>query len=424
MANNKETTRHYSYDAISYNGILNAHNEVFGKRAIPSYHFDKAELVVGVGADFLGGHLNFGYAGDYAKMRDPRTGKMSQHWQFESNMTITGANADKRIMIKPSEQGKVALSLYNALASKGGYLAAGNEKTRYDSSLKALADKLWAARGKTLVLAGSNDANVQKVVIAINQMLGNYGSTANIKYANLTKRGDDLDVATLLADMKAGKVGLLLMSEVNPVYTHVAGAEFAEAMKKVGTTVVMDDRMTETAKRANYLLPANHYLESWGDAMPVEGYYTLVQPTIQKLFDTRSLLENLLAWMDRGSAYDYIRSYWESSVLIAGAGSWDQSLHDGYYMTQAAHDGKEAEGETAMADVLSAARAIAQQSSSGMELELYTKTGMGAGTAANNPWLHELPDPITRTSWDNYLTVARADAKWMGLINENTSNGH
>ena len=415
---------HVSYDAVSYSRILDAHSEVFGKRALPSYHFDKAEVVVGVGADFLGEHLNFGNSRDYIKMRDPRHGKMSRHWQFESNMSITGANADKRVMVKPSEQGKVILSLYNALAAKSGNPAVGSTKTAYDADVNAVANKLWAARGKSLVVAGSNDADVQKVTIAINQILGNYGATLDIDRANKTKQGNDAEVATLLADMKAGQVGVLVMMGVNPVYSHAMGAEFAEAMKKVDTTAVMDDRMTETAISANYLLPTNHYLESWDDAMPVEGYYTLAQPTIQKLYDTRSPLENMLAWTGKGAAYDFIKNHWGQNILVAGAGSWNRAVHDGFYVQpQSAGENTESKEAPVLADVSGAARAIAQQKGSDLELELYTKSGLGSGASANNPWLQEFPDPITRTSWDNYLTVSRTDVEAMGLVNENTSNG-
>lgn len=418
----KENAVHISYDAISYAGILDAHKNAFGKRAIPHYRFDKAEVVVGINADFLGEQLNYGNARDYVKMRDPRKGKMSQHWQFESNMTTTGANADKRVMIKPSEQGKVALALYNALASKSGQASAGGGQTAYDAEVKALANKLWAARGKSLVLAGANDENIQTVVIAINQMLMNYGTTAQMGTANVTKQGSDADVATLLGDMQAGKVGVLIMSDVNPVYSHAAGAAFAEAMKKVETTVVIDDRMTETAAGANYLLPANHYLESWGDGMPIEGYYTITQPTIQKLFNTRSLLENMLAWTGQGSAYEYMKAHWDNNVLVAGAGSWNQSVHDGYYVAPPLSETEEAVASD-MVDVSAAARNVAQIKGSELELELYATTALGSGSGANNPWLQELPDPITRTSWDNYLTVSRLDAESMGLVNENTSNG-
>ena len=419
MAAQFENTKHVSYDAISYSALLDAHGEAFGKRAIPSYHFDKGHVVVGIGADFLAEHLNFGYSRDYIKLRDPRAGKMSSHWQFESNMSITGANADHRVMIKPSEQGKVALALYNALAKKAGASTIGSVTTAYDEQVAAVANKLWAAQGKSIVMAGSNELAVQKVLVGINQLLGNYGATMDMNQALQVKQGSDSDMGALLADMKSGKVGALIMSGVNPVYNHAAGSQFAEAMAKVDLSVAISDRADETAQNAEYLLPANHYLESWADAEPVEGYYTLAQPAIQKLYSTRSLIENMLSWLGKGSSYDYLRGVWSSNILMAGLGNWNQSLHDGFYQLPS-----EGSMEAApMLDVSADGRAIAQRKSEGFELELFAMANMGDGAEANNPWLLEMPDPITRTSWDNYLTVSRADAEEMGLVNENTSNG-
>src|SRR5690606_10968950 len=171
-------------------------------------------------------------------------------------------------------------------------------------------------------------------------------------------------------------------------------------------------------------------LESWGDVEIKKGHYALTQPTIRPLFNTRQFQEALLKWNGNGSSYhDYIKETWESSIL--GGGSFNQALHDGIFVSggiaakanEAVEEAKEEAApapvvETATVSNTDAANALAASAKGeGFELTLYTKVGMGDGQQANNPWLQEFPDPITRASWDNYLTISKADADALGLQN-------
>lgn len=415
------TVKVYEYDAVSYSAILDANNAIFGKRAVPMMHLDKAEVIVGVNADFLGEWLNVGNEASYIANRDPRKGKMSRHIQFETNMTLTGANADKRVRIKPSEQGALLVDIYNAVASKTGNAKLPGGGSAHADIAAKVADELVAKRGKSVVLAGNNNEDIQKVAIGINMMLNAYDMILDHKQSMVAKRGDDKAVNQLIGDMKAGKVGALLVNNVNPVYSLPNGADFKAALENVGLKVYFTLTADESAEGMDYILPLNHFLESWADGEAVEGVYSLTQPTINPLFDTRHFEDSLLAWMGKEpNYYNYLRKNWESTVLTNSlTATWNTVLHDGIFAPVFASEFT----MPAMADLSASARAASSMKGGQMELELYTKAGIGDGRGANNPWLQELPDPITRASWDNYLTVSRADAEAMGLVNENVSNG-
>ena len=153
------------YDAISYNGMLEANFASFGVRALPTYHLDKADVIVSFGADFLNSWLNVDFERQYVANRNPKIGKMSRHFQIESNLSLSGSNADVRVVVKPSEQLILLENLYNTL--KGNSTA--------DARIADVVSELSAAKGRSLVIAGSNDASVQIMVNAINDLLNNYG---------------------------------------------------------------------------------------------------------------------------------------------------------------------------------------------------------------------------------------------------------
>ncbi len=402
---------HVVYDAVSESGTLDAFEAMFGKRALPNYHFEKASTIVSFGADFLGDWQG-GFDRGYAESRKIKDGSMSYHVQFEANMSLTGANADHRVVAKPSDQVFALLNLYNAITGS----SLPSKATAVDADVKKAAKALKAAGSKAVVVAGMNDKNAQLIAFAINQALAS--EVFDAAQPMYTRQGNDAAVAQLLADMKSGKVAGLITYNVDPVYTHASGAAFAEAMKKLTLSVAISEQNTETAAGAQYTLPASHFLESWGDVMPKEGHYALMQPTINKLFNTRQFQEVLLKWSGNSSSYfSYLKSFWSANVLSGQ--SWNQALHDGYFNANVT-----SKVTTTTVDLNAAASALGKATTSnGMELTLYTSTALGDGKQANNPWLQELPDPITRAAWDNYLTVSMADAKTLGFANPVQDNG-
>jgi molybdopterin-containing oxidoreductase family iron-sulfur binding subunit len=410
--------RHISYDAISESAALDAFQAIYGKRALVNYDFTQAMTIVSVAADFLGDWQGGGFDTAYSKMRIPKNGKMSRHIQFESNMSLTGANADKRVPMKPSDQKKALAKLHSLVV--GGALSVDLPES-INKAVQNAASELKKAGSNGVVVSGIQDVNAQTVVLEINAFLKS--KAFDTKTAILTKQGDDNAVIQLIADMNAGKIAALIMCGVNPVYTLPNSADFAEGLKKT-TSIAFSMKQDETSLICNYIAATPHYLESWGDVEIKTGHFGLIQPTIRPLFDTKQFQDVLLTWTENVSLYnDYIKENWKQNIL--NGASYNQALHDGIFVASRTADSTVG-GLLEPSEVFSgnAARAlVASAKSSAMELMLYAKTGMGDGQQANNPWLQEFPDPITRTSWDNYLTVSQFDADAAGLINRNVDAG-
>ena len=405
-------SRHVQYDAISANGILNANALSFGKRAIPSYQFDKAKTIVSLGADFLGTWLSpVEYARQYAVGRkiNQQNPEMSKHISFESMLSLSGANADDRYVHLPSEQGAIVLSLYAAL---GGAVAAPSiTDERLKKGIKSAAEALKASGSASLVISGSNNADVQLVVNAINQLLGAYGNTIDWSTTLNTRQGDDAAMVQLVQDMNDGKVGALMVHGVNPAYDYFDTKKFESGLKKVGVSVSFNDREDETTSLCKFVIPNHHYLESWGDAEMKSGYLSFIQPTIAPLFKTRAYQSSLLKWSGETTTYgDYFKQYWLNH--FGSQTAWDKALQDGVVETPVAQSA----GSYNSASLAAAVSSLTATKPSGKtELVVYTKVSMGAGKDANNPWLQEMPDPITKATWDNYAIISYAMAKELGI---------
>ena len=278
------------------------------------------------------------------------------------------------------------------------------------------AKALLAAKGSALVVCGSNDVNIQLVVNAINQAIGAVGTTINWGVTFNGRKGVDADMAKLIDDMKAGSVGTLLIQGANPAYTWPQAAAFTEALKKVKTSISFAGKLDETAVACKYVIPDHHFLESWGDAEAKTGYFSFMQPTIYPLFKTRQWQDSLLKWSGATTDYlSFLKGYW--SAKLGGETGWDKALQDGVLnpatpvVAGAAFNGS---AVAAAVSVISAAK-----KGDKIELVLYEKIGIGAGQGAANPWLQELPDPVTRATWDNYVVVSPALARTLLKIDLN-----
>ena len=285
------------YDASSASGMLRANRASFGKSAIPAYRFDKADIIVGFGADFLGTWLSPAeYTAQYTSGRglDRDNPSMSKHYQFETGLSVTGSNADTRIKIKPSEERLILAGLYNLLARNSG-------ETRYvapDSPLPVgdLAQELLDNKGRSLIVSGSNDSAVQQIVNEINYLLGNYGSTIDFSQTLNLKQAISGDMIQLVEEMNEGKVQAVLCYNVNPAYDYPQSDRFISGLEKADLSLSFSFQPDETSALTDYVCPDNHFLESWNDANPGTGYYSLQQPVIQTLFNTRQVQDSLLKW--------------------------------------------------------------------------------------------------------------------------------
>lgn len=402
-----------TYDAISSSAMLQANEASFGQRFVPNYHFDKADVIVSFGADFLGTWISpVEYARQYAsnrKVDDLKKASMSRHIQVESAMTLTGSNADNRILVKPSEMGAAIAALYNAL---GGSVSGG--KTEASAAMQKLAAELKANSGKSLVVCGTNNVGEQTLVNAINSLLGNYGNTISFANPSLQRQGIDAEIQGLINEMNGGGVSSVIVWGANPAYDLPNSDKFRAAFAKVKTRVALGYSPTETNDLCNYIAPINHGLESWGDAEPKRNMFSLMQPTISPLFDTRQAEETILRWAGSSNLdpnaeqpyYEYLNANWQANMFpqqtqfATFRAFWDNSLQDGVFEIKEAE--MSSEGYAFLGNASAAASQITKPGS-GLEISFFETVNMGGGQYADNPWLQEMPDPISRCVWGNYL---------------------
>lgn len=410
-------SRHVQADAVSYAGMLLA-NEASGfGRNLPTYRFDAAKVIVSLGADFLGSWLNpVENAVGYGKGRkiDERNPQMSKHYQFEGHLSTTGASADERFTHRPSETGTVALALLAAI--DGSVTAPAIADAKLKAGIAKAAAELKANNGAALVISGSNDTNVQVIVNAINNAIGAYGKTIDWSVTSNYRQGIDKDLVDLVAQMDAGQVGALLIVDANPAYNYFDADKFKAALRKVKLTVSFNGKMDETTELCQYIVPTHHYLESWGDAEPKSGITSFLQPTIYPLFKTRPYQTSLLKWAGNNTDYDtYFKNYWTGR--LGSTEAFDKALQDGVIETAPA---VASAGGYSGASVGSAAATIANAKKGGNdELVLYQKVSVGTGTGSANPWLQELPDPISKATWDNYALISMSKAEQLGIKLDN-----
>lgn len=408
------------YEPMPASGILKANEASFGRAVIPDYHFDKAEVIVSFAADFLGTWLSpVEYTSKYAAGRDLRNGRrMSRHYQFEAALSVTGSNADIRIPCKPSEETAILADLLQELKKLSGSPGTVSKLTSHD--LTAVASDLWNKRGKGLVISGSNAPENQTIVNAINQLLENIGSTITFDRSLLALQGTAEDSAAWIAGLTKGQVAGIILMDVNPVYDHPEGGSIGEAISKLELSVSFADRNDETTSLCQWTCPGTHYLESWGDAEPKTGSYSLTQPVIQKLFDSRQAEESLLRWTGNEiSFYDYLRQHWQTEIYprqneyINFTDFWNNTLQKGILELPVTGPSLNY-SDQGLAEALEKAT----PSSDGWELVLYESIALKSGKYANNPWLQELPDPIAKISWDNFASVPVKWAEEQKIANE------
>jgi MoCo/4Fe-4S cofactor protein with predicted Tat translocation signal len=387
---------HIQYDAISYAGMREANLLNFGARIIPSYDFSKAKTIVSIGADFLSTWLlPTEFAVQYGATRNPEGEWMSKHFQFESVLSVTGSNADVRSMIKPSEEAAVLSYMIKVLQGKSA--TAGSWKAAADKAVAALKK----SKKSSLIVAGSNHIGVQQLANELNNLLGAYGSTIDLANTINLHQSEDEKALKIAAAVAAGKgPDVLIMMGVNPVYSMPNGAAFAKGLKQIPTTIAISAFEDETASNCTFVCPDHHQLENWSDFAAKAGEYAIGQPTIRPLHNTASALESLLVWngsatrggQDSAVAYDYIKA---TFAAMNPTGDFN-------YLT---HNSCTAVPVVPAALSFTAAPVKDLPKSADVEVVFYQKSAIGNGQFANNPWLQEMPDPVTKVTWDNYITM-------------------
>jgi molybdopterin-containing oxidoreductase family iron-sulfur binding subunit len=419
-----------TYEPLSASAIADAHRQTHGARIVPRYRFDRAEVIVGFGADFLGTWISpVEHTSGYRAGRRPEGdgGRFSYHVQFESRMSLTGSNADRRIAIPPGATALILAHLAAELATRTGSRTPWSRLPvcPIDSQeIAAVADRLSSApRGRTLVVCGENDVATQRLNNYVNHLLGNYeGTTLDVEGVSNQRLGDDGELEALVDELEAGQVDALFVRGVNPVYDLPDGERIAERLERVGLVVSFAANEDETSRHAHFVCPEPHYLESWGDAEPVAGLAAVRQPTIRPVGSTRPLLESLATWSaNPATAYDLLRDSWRRNVYPRRQAEasfeefWNRALHDGIARV---HRKTEAGDPQRGGFELSAVTTPREWTAPGGDellLVLHPSATVTDGRHADNPWLQEVPDPIAKTVWDNFAAIAPAFAEEMAV---------
>ena len=411
---------HVQYDAVSYSGIRLANLASFGANVIPDYNFANAKTIVSIGADFLGSWLlSTQYQSEYLINRNPDAEWMSRHFQFETIMSLTGSNADYRAMIKPSEQANVLAYILKGFGVDTGV------STKLTDDVRKKADEairsLKASKSESLVVAGSNNKSVQILVNKLNSHLGAYTKTININNPVNLFKSEDEKMNELVQDVIAGKgPDAILFYGANPVYTLSNGEQFAKALSKIKLTVSFASHADETASKCKFVCPDHHALESWNDFNPKLNHYAVAQPTIRPLYNTAAFAESLLVWAGKASrggkdskvVYDAMQANWELTGFPMQTEYkdfhtyWSMAIHNSCVETIVVPASAPLFIEGSLAGLTSNL-----PKGNGTEIVLYQKIGLGLGVQANNPWLQELPDPISKVTWDNYITMNPSEMK-------------
>ena len=421
--------KHITYEAVSHDAIRQAHRRSHGVAAIPRYRIDKADLVVSFDADFLGTWLSpVEFTSQYSHARNLQSAKqtMLRHVQFESRMSLTGSNADKRVKISPSEQAAALLHLASIVAAGNQAEAASLSafqpfqlKSETRKHVDRIARELTGSKA-SLVVCGSNDVDLQYLVNFINQSLGNYGETIDLSAAAARAESSDAEFVELVRQMNAGDIAALIVSGANPAYDYFDSQAFANGLRKVPLRVSLNGSLDETSSLVDYVCPQSHFLEAWDDAEPARGTFSINQPAISSLFQTRPYQDTLMRWSgDPRSFHDALRQSWRDKIFPQQKrhadfeSFWDAALQAGCVMVEPTPIPVSFKTD-GLNDVVTRLHAQSANTN-GPSLVLYEKTSIRDGRFANNPWLQELPDPITKITWDNYACLSPGFADKNGI---------
>ncbi len=399
-----------------------AFDTLLGAGIRPVYDFEKADVILSLGSDFLNpSESGLGFAKGFAKRRDPKNsaGTMNRLYVVENHFSLTGGMSDHRLRVRASEIGDFTAALAKVIASKSGDASLSSLAAAYPSSgvsfdpawVSGVADDLISAKGKGVVIAGAGQsAAVQALALAINNTLGNLGSTIN---AVQTTAKPTATLVDLSKAMGAGSVKTLLILEGNPVLTAPAELNFANLLAGVPETLHLSQFADETSKVTHWQVPAAHYLERWGDARSIDGTVSPVQPMILPLWSGVSSLEILAALAgEKVDGPSVVRATFTAVGKDSTDAAWNEFLRNGFADGTAWPIIKPSlNASAAAAAIQSASKADPKD----FEVVFLRSSSVDDGRYANNSWLQETPDYVTKLVWDNAALVSPADARMLGI---------
>ncbi|PKK83139.1 MAG: molybdopterin oxidoreductase [candidate division Zixibacteria bacterium HGW-Zixibacteria-1] len=415
------------YEPVSDEKHYQAVSQLTARLLRPVYHYNKADVILSLDADFLlTENENIKAARGFAAKRKPDDDKtgMNRLYAAESAFSITGSMADHRLRISSAHIGRLALAIAEALRKRGLNIPGSAE---YDGSdfnkewIEALADDLYSAKGRSLIVAGSRQPIwVHKQVIILNDALGNIGQTVTYRNTDDALLPDMGVLKTVTERLKSGAISTIIIFGGNPVYNAPADSDFASVLSKCENSVHFSEYMDETSKLTKWHIPRAHFLESWGDARAVDGTLSVIQPMIEPLYDAPvdSEIYALLATGRDQRGYDIIRETWQS-YLKGGdfEKRWRKVLHDGLLADSALPD----EIIKLSAAAIEPPKPEKELSKDNLELNFYPSK-IYDGRFANNGWLQELPDPINKLTWGNAALLSTKTAAELELANGDMVN--
>ena len=397
------------YEPVNRDNVYDGARMAFGQPVETTYKLDAADVIVSLDADFLyAGFPGFArYARDFAKRRNPDAGEMDRLYVIESTPSSTGAKADHRLPMRASDVEAFARQL-------SGEPGSGVQSSEYSKTIAAISHDLQSHRGASVVIPGDHQPPaVHALAHSLNAALGNVGKTVfytdpvNGNPVNQTE-----SLKELVADMRAGKVDLLVILGGNPAYDAPADFGFADALRNtnIPTRVHLGLHHNETAELCQWHVNETHYLEQWSDTRAYDGTVSIVQPLIAPLYAGHSAHEivAVLSGGGESSGHDLVQNYWKKQHPSGDFDAfWRKSLHDGW-IEGTAFPPKQVGGK-------GAGSSTAQNAPQGIEINFRRDPSIYDGRFANNGWLQELPKPMTKLTWDNPVLVGPAMAARLGL---------
>ncbi len=409
----------YQYEPAGRDNARAGARLAFGDDVNTVYHFDKADVILALDADFLYSFPgSVRYAREFADRRRVRQGRatMNRLYVVEPELTVTGSNADHRLPLRVGAIEAFARAVAQGLGVNVEAAGDSLPPNASDKWIPALVRDLQAHRGASLVLAGDGQPPaVHALAHMLNDALGNAGNTV-VYTAPIEAGPPDGNAALreLAADMAASKVELLVIVGGNPAYTAPADLDFAAQLTRVGTVAHLSLYEDETTALSHWHIPEAHDLEAWSDARAYDGTATIIQPLIAPLYNGRSAHELLAALLGQPSqsGHDIVRGYWQGQGL-ADEAAWRKALHDGLIANSALPP-----KTVALKIEDGGLKITGGTASSSLEIVFRPDPTIWDGRFANNGWLQELPKPITTITWDNPTLISPATAERMGLTNE------
>jgi Fe-S-cluster-containing dehydrogenase component/anaerobic selenocysteine-containing dehydrogenase len=418
--------RWFEYEPLGDDNVRAGAIRAFGRPLRTHLRLDRARVIVCLDADPIGDPTTgVRYARDLMAGRQPESGAMSRLYVIESGMSLTGTVADHRLPVRPSEMAGFVAQLQSALAAS---------KTNTPDSplsspfLRAVVDDLLAEgnHGRSVVCVGpSQPPEVHAAVHRINEMLGNVGENGTIAYSRAFDPERPLHVdamRTLVDEMNAGKVHTLLILGGNPVYNAPADLAFADALKRVETSIHLSSYRDETSRRCTWHLPHAHFLEAWGDGRAYDGTYSVMQPMIAPLRNGRSPLEALsmvLSAIEKtktpaASPEELVRRTFREQIAAKSGPTWEQTIRDGLLA-----DSRWPTEKVSLASSTKTAGDVKPKAEDKRAIEaiFVRDRSVYDGRFANNSWLQEWPDPVTRLTWGGAALIGPATAETLGIRN-------